>query len=84
MTRQDIINDVKKFLSKYAGDKELGAETRIFGGGLVNSLFAMQLVMYIEKQYKIRVENNDLNLDNFMTLNAISSFIENKRTDQQQ
>jgi acyl carrier protein len=50
----------------------------IFASGLVNSLFAMQLVLFIEKEFSIKVENEDLDYDNFRTLNAIVGFIERK------
>jgi acyl carrier protein len=38
----------------------------------------MQLVLFIEKEFSIKVENEDLDYDNFRTLNAIVGFIERK------
>jgi len=32
----------------------------LFAAGLVNSLFAMQLVLFVEKKFSIKVENQDL------------------------
>ena len=71
----DAIVQYSAALQYFEKDNVLHEETKIFGKGLVNSLFAMQLILYIEKQYKIKVENTDLNLNNFMTLKAIAAFV---------
>jgi len=70
---------IKKFLSRFFRKHELGDDEDIFSLGFVNSLFAMQLVMFIEKEFGISVENKDLDLKNFSTVNAINQLIENKR-----
>lgn len=70
---------IKVFLSKYFKNNELQDDEDIFALGFVNSLFAMQLVMFMEKEFEIRVENNDLDLNNFRTINSISSFITTKK-----
>ena len=50
----------------------------IFETGLVNSLFAMQLVMFVEKEFGIEVADDDLSLDNFRTVNAMSQLVRGK------
>lgn len=50
----------------------------IFKLGLVNSLFAMQLVMFVEQEFGISVEGEDLDLDNFCSVRAISAFVTRK------
>lgn len=69
---------VKTFLSQFFRSVELQDDTDIFSLGFVNSLLAMQLVMFIEKEFKITVENDDLDLENFSTINAIAALIERK------
>ena len=51
----------------------------LFAGGYVNSLFAMQLILFVEKEFGVRVENDDLKLDNFRSLSAIDAFIRRKQ-----
>jgi methoxymalonate biosynthesis acyl carrier protein len=46
----------------------------------VNSMFAMQLVLFVEQEFNISVENEDLELDNFRTINAITNLVERKST----
>jgi acyl carrier protein len=50
----------------------------VFGLGFVNSMFAMQLVLFIEKEFQITIENEDLELENFNSVNAIADLIERK------
>ena len=69
---------IRTFLSRYIRNHELQDDEDIFASRLVNSLFAMQLVLFIEKNFQIKVENEDLDLKNFNTLNSISAFIERK------
>jgi methoxymalonate biosynthesis acyl carrier protein len=75
----NIENRVKNFLQRYIGDKEIGADDEIFSSGLVNSLFAMQLVLFLEKEFNLEIGNQDLNLDNFKTLNSITDFVKAKQ-----
>lgn len=45
---------------------------------MVNSLFAMQLVLFVEKEFGFKVENEDLDYENFKSLDAIHGFIQRK------
>jgi acyl carrier protein len=50
----------------------------IFRLGLVDSLFALQLVLFVEQEFGLRVEGEELDLDNFCSIDAISSFVSRK------
>ncbi|OQX09546.1 MAG: D-alanyl carrier protein [Desulfobacteraceae bacterium IS3] len=78
MTTNDSKGKIRTFLARYIRNHELQDDEDIFASRLVNSLFAMQMVLFIEKEFHIKVENEDLDLKNFNTLNAISAFIERK------
>lgn len=69
---------IRNFLSRYIRNYDLANDTDIFGGGLVNSLFAMQLITFLEKEFAITIENEDLKLDNFRTINAMVNLLEKK------
>ncbi|KYD04428.1 hypothetical protein B4102_3274 [Heyndrickxia sporothermodurans] len=69
---------IKEFLSKYFRNHDLQDDEDIFSLGFVNSLFAMQLVMFLEKEFAIKIENKDLDLSNFMSINAINKLVESK------
>jgi acyl carrier protein len=69
---------IKRFLARVVGDYDLQDNEDIFGLGFVNSMFAMQLVLFVEQEFKISIENEDLEIDNFNTINALVNLIERK------
>lgn len=70
---------IKEFLSRFFKNHDLQPEEDIFALGFVNSLLAMQLVAFVEKEFGVRVEDEDLDLDNFRSINAISSLVSRKQ-----
>ena len=70
---------IKEFFNVFFRKQEIGDDEDIFELGFVNSLFAMQLVMFLEKEFAIKVDNQDLDLDHFRTVNKIVHFIETKK-----
>ena len=68
----------REFLARFFQNLELDDDQDIFALGFVNSLFAMQLVLFIEKEFAISIENDDLDIDNFKSLNAIANLVEQK------
>ena len=68
--RQRIRSYLASNISATVGDNE-----DIFKRGLVNSLFAMQLVVFIEQEFTIAVEGDDLDLDNFHSIDAMTAFV---------
>jgi methoxymalonate biosynthesis acyl carrier protein len=51
----------------------------IFDAGIVNSLFAIQLMTFLEKAFKIKVKMDDLDMNNFKSVDAVSAFVESKQ-----
>ncbi len=78
MTDDTIKERIRTFLFKHIKDNELSDDENLFASGLLNSLFAMQLVMFTEKEFQVKVENEDLDLKNFSTINAIAGFVRKK------
>ena len=69
---------IRTFLSKHLRNHDLSDEADIFGLGFVNSLFAMQLVMFVEREFEITIENEDLDIENFRSVNAIVKLVGKK------
>ena len=78
MDTEGIIHQVREFLGQFISNTDIEPDENLFTSGAVNSLFAMQLVLYVEKEFGIQVANEDLDFDNFKSLNAIVGFIESK------
>ncbi|MGH2478968.1 MAG: acyl carrier protein [Ktedonobacteraceae bacterium] len=73
-----IQTKIRSFLAKFFQNIELEDEQDIFALGFVNSLFAMQLVLFIEKEFDLKVEDEDLDIDNFRSLQAMATLIQRK------
>jgi methoxymalonate biosynthesis acyl carrier protein len=50
----------------------------LFETGIVNSLFAVQLMTFIEKTFGVSVTRDDLDIENFKSIVATSEFISKK------
>jgi methoxymalonate biosynthesis acyl carrier protein len=74
----DIRTKVRAYLSEYIKAHNLQDDDDFFALGLVNSLFAMQLVLFVEKEFDIAIDGSDMNFDNFKTVNAITEIVERK------
>ncbi len=78
MNKESILNKTKAFLGQYIKNVDIAEDHDLFASGLFNSLFAMQLVLFVEKEFGLKVENQDLDYDNFKSLTAIVDFITQK------
>lgn len=76
----DIQTQIKAFLNKYFVNHDLQLDEDIFANSFVNSMFAMQLVLFVEQEFNISIGNEDLEFENFRTINSIANLIERKTT----
>jgi acyl carrier protein len=79
MATTDASNRIKQFLQHFFKNHDLQYDEDIFALGFVNSLLAMQLVAFVEKEFSIVVEDQDLDLDNFRSIRAISDLVYRKQ-----
>lgn len=69
---------IRDFLSRFVRNQQFSDDDDIFASGFVNSMMAMQLVMFVEKEFSFTVEDEDLEMSNFRSVNAIASLVERK------
>lgn len=50
----------------------------LFQGGYANSLFAVQLVLWVEQTFDLRVDGHDLAFTHFSSVDAIAAFVAHK------
>ena len=70
---------VKRFISSSIHLPHLDDDDNLFESGIVNSLFAVQLMTFIEKTFAIEVGMEDLDIENFKSLNATTAFVLKKK-----
>jgi acyl carrier protein len=69
---------VKRFILSSINIEHLNDDDDLFESGFVNSLFAVQLMTFIEKTFAIEVGMEDLDIENFKSLNAAAAFVVRK------
>ena len=73
-----VKDTVKRFILSSINIAQLNDDDDLFESGIVNSLFAVQLMTFIEKTFAIEVGMDDLDIENFKSLNAAVSFVVRK------
>jgi acyl carrier protein len=73
-----VKESVKRFILNSINITHLGDDDDLFESGIVNSLFAVQLMTFIEKTFAIEVGMDDLDIENFKSLNAATAFVVRK------
>ena len=68
---------IRNFVERFFKNENFGDDDNIFDNS-VNSLFAMQLVLFIEREFDIEVDNDEIDLSNFNSINAIAAYISSK------
>jgi methoxymalonate biosynthesis acyl carrier protein len=80
MTDENISSPIRDFIARAFEGRVVGDDEDIFALGFGNSLFAMQLVAFVEKEFGIEIDSEDLDIANFRTIRAISSLVTAKLT----
>jgi len=70
---------IKEFLARFFRNHQLQDDEDIFALGFVNSLLAMQLVNFVEKEFQVSIGDDDLDFENFRTVNNIEALVERKQ-----
>ncbi len=78
MSAETIRDELRAFLKKLSGVADIADGDELFARGLLNSLYAMQIVQFVESRYQLIVRDEDLELDNFQTIEAIARLIERR------
>ena len=78
MEEKNMKAKIREFLGRFIDESSVGDDDNIFETGLVNSLFALQLVSFIEQEFDISIENEDLDIQHFKDINSIASLISKK------
>jgi methoxymalonate biosynthesis acyl carrier protein len=70
--------DIRQFiLSRFPGVAFADSED-IFRLGVATSLFAMELVMFVEKHFDLQIPNEELELANFRSVDAMAVLVERR------
>ena len=79
MIKEKIRTYIEKNLSVFEDEIQISDRDDIFELGFVNSLFAMNLISFIEKEFHTTIETEDMEVKNFNTINNIERLIIRKQ-----
>ena len=77
--RAEASQAIREFITSAVSIPNLDDEADLFESGIVNSLFAVQLMTFIEKKFAIEVGMDDLDMANFKSVQATAAFVSRKR-----
>jgi len=63
----------------YDDEKDFDEDTNLIERGIIDSMSLVRLISFIEENYEIQVQDEDIVPENFSSLNKISSFIAERR-----
>ncbi|HKV42895.1 MAG TPA: acyl carrier protein [Blastocatellia bacterium] len=69
---------IKRFLGRVVRGHDIDDDLDIFATGYINSMFAMELITFLESEFGVQIEDSDLDIKNFATVNRIADLIDRK------
>lgn len=82
ITIKKLNSYIKDNLTVMDDDIDIAVDDNIFQKGYVNSLFAMKLLNYIETEFGVEFDDDDIDLRNFSTITNMHSLIKSKKAAQ--
>jgi len=73
--RDKVKQTISTFITNATNFSNIGEDDHLFETGVLNSLFAVQLMTFIEKAFRIEVGKDDLDIDNFKSIRATTAFV---------
>ena len=77
-----VKESVRNFINSSINIDALGDDENLFETGIVNSLFAVQLMTFVERTFSIEIGMDDLDIENFKSVSATTTFVLRKSTGQ--
>ena len=69
---------IRHFILSSIALAHLDDDANLFEAGIANSLFAVQLLTFVEKTFAIEVGMDDLDIENFKSVNATAAFVQRR------
>ena len=82
----DIISELEKYiLEEIVVDqgiekKAIAPDEDLLSEGIIESLAILKLIGFIEKTFGVKIDDEDMEPENFMNLNSLKNLIESKRS----
>ena len=77
-----IIPQLSKFIATSIlkqPSREIGPEEKLISSGLIDSFNLMDLALYVEDTFGVRIEDTELNADTFDNLTQLANLIQSRQ-----
>jgi len=61
-------------------NRTIAADEPLISGGLIDSFSLMDLALYVEDTFGVRIEDTELNANTFDTLTQLASLVESRKS----
>ena len=75
---KDLWDFIEKNFSNRQDETKLSKDYPLLDSGLIDSTGIFELVGFMEKQYNIKISNEEITPDNFETISKLAAFINMK------
>lgn len=75
--QQTMEAEIGEFLTA-ALRQEVAPDEDYFAEGIADSLFALELVTFLEHRFGFKIDVDDPSLDNFRTVSSVAAFVRQK------
>lgn len=73
-----IIKYINEQLLDDEMDEDLDGDTDLLGSGILDSLGMVKLIAFVEKEFDVKVDPEDMVIENFMNINSVCAYISSK------
>ncbi len=81
MSRDKIIDSIREFfetdLLKRSQVDHVSNNDNVISAGIVDSLGIVMIISYLENAFSVEIDDSDLVMENFETIESIATFVEN-------
>jgi acyl carrier protein len=80
---ESIQTNLEKFIASQIlkqPNRTISADEALISSGLIDSFSLMDLALYVEDTFGVRIEDTELNANTFDNLNQLAALIESRRS----
>jgi acyl carrier protein len=74
-----LSDGIQDFLKNKLLIEGIDKDTALIDDGYIDSIQILELAMFIEETYELTMDANDMEVENFASINAIVNYVSQKR-----
>ena len=80
LTESQIMDSLTNYLQQELNQTQvaLTLNTALIEAGLIDSLSIFKLILFMEEQFAIKIQPEDITVENFETINALTALLKSK------